>query len=167
MPYVFYTEPLDEKPVEENPITEESNIVEVDNAKQLTEQPVIEPDLTKATHSMGEPGKEEVVIDKLYRVVEEMPSFPGGLEAFYSYLSNTMTYPKLDRLNGIEGTVYVQFIIEKDGSISQVEILRGATPRMNREAIQALEKAPKWNPGKQQGQPVRVLYNLPVYFRLQ
>lgn len=152
---------------EENRITEESNIVEVENQRKVEEQRIHEPDLSRTQLPAAGPADEEVVIDDIYRIVEIMPSFPGGLEAFYDYLARTMTYPELDRLNQIEGTVHMQFVIEKDGSISQVEILRGATPRMNREAIRALSSAPRWNPGQQQGQAVRVYFNLPVYFRFR
>lgn len=148
------------------PITTITNIVEVTNTKPVATVPFQEPDLTQTLLPDGGPVNQDIVMDNIYRTVQEMPEFPGGLQAFYAYLAKAITYPAIDRENDIEGTVHVQFVVEKDGSISNIEILRGATSRMNAEAIAALAQSPRWKPGKQQGMAVRVYYVLPIYFRL-
>lgn len=161
------TTPLPEvnrQPVQ--PITATSNIVAVVNTKPVAIVPFQEPDLTQTLLPNGGPATQDIVMDNIYRTVQEMPEFPGGLQAFYAYLAKAITYPAMDRENDIEGTVHIQFVVEKDGSISHIEILRGATSRMNEEAIAALAGSPRWKPGKQQGMAVRVYYVLPIYFRL-
>ncbi len=104
--------------------------------------------------------------DEVFVVVEESPTFPGGNEAITAYLSQNLQYPKAASDAKIEGTVFVQFIIEKDGSVSNIKILRGIHPDCDAEVIRVVSEMPKWNPGKQRGQAVRVQFNLPVKFRL-
>lgn len=102
----------------------------------------------------------------IFTVVEEMPSFPGGSGAMYTYLGKNIKYPKEAQEKGISGTVYVTFVVEKDGSINFVELLRGTNKLLDDEAIRVVKAMPKWEPGKQKGKPVRVKYNLPVKFLL-
>lgn len=105
--------------------------------------------------------------DKVYDVVEQMPSFPGGPAALLQYLNNNIRYPKVAEANGIQGRVIVQFVVEKDGSISGVKIMKSAEPSLDHEAERIVRSMPKWNPGKSNGSPVRVKYFVPVVFRLQ
>ena len=100
-------------------------------------------------------------------IVEQKPSFPGGDAAMYSWLSNNINYPAAASEEGIQGKVTVQFIVEKDGRISNVHVVRGKHPALDAEAKRVVSKMPKWTPGRNNGQPVRVIYNLPVNFRLQ
>ena len=103
--------------------------------------------------------------DKVYDVVERMPSFPGGPAALMQYLNNSIRYPEEAKANGIRGRVTVQFVVEKDGSISGVSTMRSADPMLDREAMRIVSNMPKWKPGKSNGSPVRVKYFVPVVFR--
>jgi protein TonB len=105
--------------------------------------------------------------DKVYDVVEQMPTFPGGPAALLQYLNNNIRYPKVAEANGIQGRVTVQFVVEKDGSISGVRTMKSAEPSLDHEAERIVRSMPKWNPGKSNGSPVRVKYFVPVVFRLQ
>ena len=105
--------------------------------------------------------------DKPYVVVEQMPQFPGGDKALIKYLADNLQYPPLARENGIEGRVQVRFVVEKDDSVGAVEILRGVDPSLDKEAIRLVKTLPKFKPGKQNGEAVRVYYTVPVVFRLK
>lgn len=102
-----------------------------------------------------------------YFLVEEMPEFPGGLDALGRFIGNNIRYPVFAQENGIQGKVYVTFVIEKDGRSSSYNIAKGVHPVLNEEAIRVLKLMPRWNPGKQRGKPVRVSYTVPVGFVLQ
>lgn len=99
--------------------------------------------------------------------VQEKPSFPGGDMALLRYISRHMDYPQQARELGIEGTVYVQFVIGKDGSVTNVTVLRGIGHGCNKEAVRVIKSLPEWNPGKQRGKPVPVSFKMPVRFELQ
>lgn len=100
-------------------------------------------------------------------LVEEKPFFPGGDAEMMKWLSSNINYPPAAAEEGVSGKVTVRFIVEKDGSISNVEVLRGKHPALDAEAVRVIKKMPKWNPGRNNGQPVRVAYMLPVTFRAQ
>jgi len=104
---------------------------------------------------------------KMFDVVEEMPSFTGGQGALMAYLSNNIVYPKKAMENGVQGRVICTFVVERDGSITDVKVSRSVDPLLDKEAVRVLSKMPKWTPGKQKGEPVRVKYTVPVTFRLQ
>ena len=108
----------------------------------------------------------EPVAEEIFTFVEEYPEFPGGEKALYEYIKNNIRYPEVARTSGITGTVYVQFVVEKDGSISDVKVLRGIGGGCDEEAVRVVKSMPKWKPGKQRGQPVRVYYTLPIDFKL-
>ena len=108
-----------------------------------------------------------VVKSQVFTVVEEMPKFPGGQGALLEFLANNIQYPAEAKQNGTQGRVSTCFIVEKDGSISNVEILRSVSPALDAEAVRVIKAMPKWEPGKQRGQAVRVKYTVPVTFRLQ
>ena len=105
--------------------------------------------------------------EKTYVVVEQMPAFPGGGAALMKYLSENIKYPEAAEKAGEQGRVVVNFIVEKDGAISNVNVVRSVTPTLDAEAVRVIKAMPKWVPGKQDGQFVRVKYNVPVSFRLQ
>ncbi len=108
--------------------------------------------------------EEEVV----FVVVESMPEFPGGQQALFKYLSENVKYPVIAQKNGIQGRVICQFVVNKDGSIVDVEVVRsGGDPSLDKEAIRVIKSMPKWKPGKQRGKAVRVKYTVPVNFKLQ
>lgn len=111
---------------------------------------------------------EEVVDDTPpLRFVEKMPEFIGGMEALYAFLRENLVYPEVARNSGIQGTVLIEFVVERDGSISNVKTVVPLFPECDTEAIRVIKKLPKWKPGEQMGKPVRVFFNLPVRFTLQ
>ena len=113
------------------------------------------------------PAPKPEVASKVFDVVEEMPSFPGGQGALMSYLSSNVKYPVVAQENGVQGRVIVSFVVERDGSISDVKVARSVDPSLDREAQRVVKSMPKWKPGKQNGSAVRVKYTVPVVFRLQ
>jgi len=104
--------------------------------------------------------------DPVFTVVEQMPQYPGGKEALIKYMSNNITYPENARKNGIEGRVFVSFVVEKSGKVTGIRLLRGVNEELDKEAIRVVSEMPKWKPGIQRGQPVRVQFNLPIVFKL-
>ena len=104
--------------------------------------------------------------DMLFSVVEVMPQYPGGQIAMMKYIMENMKYPEQAMKKGIQGRVAVSFIVEKDGSISDVKPILSVHPLLNKEAVRVVESMPKWSPGKQNGKPVRVRFNVPVMFKL-
>ena len=113
------------------------------------------------------PAPKPEVSTKVFDVVEEMPSFPGGQGALMSFLSSNIKYPVVAQENGVQGRVIVGFVVERDGSISDVKVMRSVDPSLDREAQRVVKAMPKWKPGKQNGSAVRVKYTVPVVFRLQ
>ena len=113
-----------------------------------------------------EPPKHEAE-NKVFDIVEQQPLFPGGPAALMKYLSENTKYPVVAQENGVQGRVTVQFVVEKDGSISDVHVLRGVDPSLDKEAVRVVKSMPRWTPGKQNGITVRVNYRVPVLFRLQ
>lgn len=112
-----------------------------------------------------EPPKEEE--NKVFDVVEENPSFPGGQAALMKWLNENIKYPVIAAENGIEGRVIVQFVVSKTGSISDVRVVRGVDPSLDKEAVRVVSNMPNWTPGRQNGTTVNVRFTLPVTFRLQ
>lgn len=104
---------------------------------------------------------------EIFSVVESMPSFPGGEAQLYRYLGKSIHYPTMAQESGVQGRVYVTFVVEVDGSITDIKILRGIGGGCDEEAMRVVRAMPRWNPGKQRGQSVRVQFNLPVRFVLQ
>ena len=117
----------------------------------------------------------EVVVDekpkeeetKVFDVVEQMPQFPGGPNALFEYLSKNIKYPVVAEENGIQGRVIVTFVVERDGSITDVKVAKSVDPSLDKEAMRVVKSMPHWIPGKQNGSAVRVKYTVPVTFRLQ
>ena len=96
-----------------------------------------------------------------------MPSFPGGQAALFEFLSKNIRYPVVAEENGIQGRVIVTFVVERDGSITDVRVAKSVDPSLDKEAVRVTKSMPHWNPGMQNGGPVRVKFTLPVTFRLQ
>lgn len=112
------------------------------------------------------PVEEEDEEAPIFTVVESMPGYPGGDEARIRYLQENLKYPQMARESGIQGRVFVTFVVERDGSITDVKILRGIGGGCDEEAIRVIQNMPKWVPGKQRGKPVRVQFNMPILFKL-
>ena len=111
--------------------------------------------------------EEEVVEQEIFQIVEEMPAFPGGEQKLMEYVGKNIKYPQIARESGIQGRVFVGFVVEPDGSVSNVKLLRGIGGGCDEEAMRVIKNMPKWKPGKQRGKAVRVSYQIPVMFRLQ
>lgn len=125
----------------------------------------------KATESYGSTTEYEEIrgrIDdnQIYDILDQMPSFPGGKNALMRYLASNVKYPEIAEENGIQGRVIVQFVVEKDGRITDVKTMKSVDPSLDREAERVVRSMPKWQPGRKQGQVVRVKYFVPVVFNL-
>ena len=136
---------------------------------------------TESIEINTEDDKEEVVIaapieapeeeeeeEVIFVVVESMPEFPGGQQALFKYINENVKYPVIAQENGIQGRVICQFVVNKDGSIVDIEVVRsGGDPSLDKEAVRVIKSMPKWKPGKQRGKPVRVKFTVPINFKLQ
>ena len=143
--------------VEDNKEVEDVNI-------QTEDDKEVEVVIAAPVETPVEEEEEEVI----FMVVETMPEFPGGQQALFKYLSENVKYPVIAQENGIQGRVICQFVVNKDGSIVDVEVVRsGGDASLDKEAVRVIKSMPKWKPGKQRGKAVRVKYTVPVSFRLQ
>jgi len=145
---------------------EDADIFNQDDLAQTTtneavaiEEIVVE---TKVEVIEVEESKKEV-----FTIVEEMPAFPGGEAERNKFLAENIQYPQQATENGIQGTVYVSFVVDSKGNVTDVKILRGIGGGCDEEALRVVRMMPKWHPGKQNGKNVRVLFNMPIYFKLQ
>src|SRR6185312_6272502 len=114
----------------------------------------------------GVTANKNVKNDTVYSVVETLPEFPGGMQALLTYVAKNTKYPQNAVKNKIEGKVIVNFIIEKDGSVTNVKPYRGVSPDLDKEALRVISSLPKWKPGAQHGKPVRTAYTMPIAFQL-
>ena len=152
--------PPDNAPPPPPPPPDKIDIVEDD--VEIEEEIVIndvdaEPDLDLEEEDDGE----------IFRVVEQMPKFPGGDEALLTYITNNVRYPQIAKEYGVQGTVYITFVIDKKGKVKDVEIIRGVERSLDKEAKRVIESLPKFAPGKQRGKPVQVQFTVPIKFKLQ
>ena len=140
----------------------------VENEVEVAEVEMIDTEADATTVVEEFTVKEEVVEEEIFTIVESMPEFPGGgQEALFKYLQKEMKYPQVAKENGIQGTVFVNFVVGKDGKIRDVKILRGVNKMLDDEAIRVVKAMPAWSPGKQRGKSVSVSYNLPIKFTLK
>ena len=137
--------------------------------KKQADESVKEQSVVPASDSVAAPVAAEVpeTQDSVYTVVEQMPEFPGGVNKLLDFISQNLQYPASAMESCIQGRIIVQFVIEKDGSVSNIKVIRGIEPACDAEAVRVVKLMPKWTPGKQNGEPVRCEYTLPVTFRLQ
>lgn len=124
-------------------------------------------EVLKLKEAVAQPEPKPEVENKVFDVVEQMPSFPGGPSALMKYLSENVRYPVVAQENGVQGRVVVSFVVEKDGHITDVKVVRSVDPSLDKEAARVVKSMPSWIPGKQNGSAVRVKYNVPVSFKLQ
>uniref|UniRef100_UPI0040488423 energy transducer TonB n=1 Tax=Algoriphagus sp. TaxID=1872435 RepID=UPI0040488423 len=154
------------------PPMEQPVIQEIPDEVEIEEKIDVNFDVdVKETTVIKEVAIKEVVIeeekaDQIFDVVETQPNPPGGMSGWNKYLSNNLKYPTQARRMGVEGTVIVVFVINTDGSIQDVEVLRGIGGGCDEEAVKVVTNAPKWEPGKQRGKPVRTRMRLPIRFKL-
>lgn len=154
------------------------NVVEDDVETQSIEFSAEDNNSTVEIVEVKEEVKEEVKVEEdkrqeedqnvVFKIVETMPSFPGGDAALMKYIGDNVRYPAIAQENGIQGRTICQFTVEKDGSITDIQVLRSSGDQsLDKEAKRVIQSMPKWSPGKQRGKPVRVSYTIPINFRLQ
>jgi len=143
----------DEQVIEEVEINLDVELTEEMQVQDVIYAPEIEP--------------EEEVAEEIFQIVEDQPSFPGGISGFYKYVSDNIEYPDIAKRLDISGRVYVRFVIEKDGSITDINVVKGIGGGCDEEAVRVLEGCPKWIPGKQRGRNVRVYMTVPILFILK
>lgn len=159
-------QPPPPKPAIQQPIVIEApNDVEIEDVEIKFDIFMDEEDIIEEIIVSDEPAEEEA--EEIHQFVQEMPSPVGGLAAFYKYLGQNLKYPAQARRIGIEGRVFLSFVVEKDGSLTDISVMKGIGAGCDEESVRVLENAPSWNPGKQRGNPVRVRYAFPVVFKLQ
>jgi len=163
--------PITEQPPPPPPPVEQPIIEEIPDEVEIEEKievnfdvDVKEETVIKEIQIADAPVEEKA--DQIFDVVENPPEPAGGFEGWNKYLSSNLKYPTQARRMGIEGTVYVVFVVNTDGSIQDVDILRGIGGGCDEEAIRVVKAAPKWTPGRQRGRPVRVKMRLPIRFKL-
>ncbi|UCG28654.1 MAG: energy transducer TonB [Bacteroidales bacterium] len=170
IPITRQEQPEPEKPPEPPKVTEILNIVEDDvviEDELILEDTEIDME-TEVEVIEFEVEEEEAEEAEIFFIVEDMPSFQGkGQEGFREWIAKNLRYPEIAAENGISGRVFVQFVVEPDGSVNKVEVIRGVDPALDKEAIRVVSSSPKWEPGKQRGKPVRVSYTFPIVFVLQ
>ena len=141
-----------------------------DNEDELEEIEInVEPKQNEVVNEYMVPENEveEKEEAEVFTIVDEMPQFPGGESKLMEYVSKNINYPQIARESGIQGRVFVGFVVEPDGSISNVKLLRGIGGGCDEEALRVVNSLPKWKPGKNRGKAVRVSYQIPVFFKLQ
>lgn len=163
--------PPTEQPPPPPPKIQQPEIVEVPDEEEIEEEIEVDLDVEITETEVIEEviiseAPEEEVADEIFQIVEEPATPQGGYEAFYEYVGKNMRYPAQARRMGIEGTVYVQFVVEKDGSITDVQAIRGIGAGCDEEAVRVIKNQPRWNPPKQRGKPVRQRIVLPIKFQL-
>ena len=156
------------QPVEQPQQTTQLEIVDDDvETEDLNINAEVEQNEVIEEYVAPEVVEEEVVEQEIFQIVEEMPAFPGGEAKLMEYVGKNIKYPQIARETGIQGRVFVGFVVEPDGSISNVKLLRGIGGGCDEEAMRVIKSLPKWKPGKQRGKAVRVSYQIPVFFKLQ
>jgi len=170
IPITRQDQPEPPKPPEPPKVTEVLNIVEddveIDDELQLEDFEVDQnTEIEIMEYSEEEEEEEEA---EIFFIVEDMPSFQGkGQDGFRTYIAQNLRYPEIAAENGIAGRVFVSFVVEPNGVVSNVNIVRGVDPALDAEAVRVVKSSPKWAPGKQRGKPVRVSFTFPINFVLQ
>lgn len=163
--------PPSEQPPPPKPIVEQPLIVEVDN-REVVQEIELDFDVEILENTavsevvFEEPAIEDEKADQIFQIVEDRPEPQGGMKAFYEYVSENLNYPSAAVRMNVSGNVFVQFVVEKDGSITDVKAVKGIGSGCDEEAVRVIASSPAWNPGKQRGRPVRVQMIMPIRFVL-
>lgn len=150
-------------------VVKEEVVEEVPTIEEIKQNEVAAVEVEGDAQVVFEEPVAEVVVEdenKIFMVVEQQPEFEGGYEAMMNFIRKNMRYPASARRMGIDGTVYVSFVVGKDGVINDVKVLRGISADCDKEAVRVVQAMPPWKPGKQNGKPVFVRFNLPIKFKL-
>ena len=163
--------PPTEQPPPPPPKIQQPEIIEVPDEEEIEEEIEVDLDVEITEETVvedivfDEPVEEEVA-DEIFTIVEDQPQPKGGMAAFYEYIGKKLKYPAQARRMGIEGKVFVEFVVDKDGTITDVKAIKGIGAGCDEEAIRVIQASPKWNAGKQRGRPVKVRMILPITFKL-
>lgn len=163
--------PPTEQPPPPPPKIQQPEIIEVPDEEEIEEEIEVDLDVeiteeTVIEEIIVEEAPEEEVADEIFQIVENPAQFPGGIGAFYKWVGSKMKYPAQARRMGIEGKVYVQFVVDKDGSITEVQAVKGIGAGCDEEAVRVLQSSPKWSPPKQRGKAVKQRMIVPINFKL-
>ncbi len=163
--------PPTEQPPPPPPKIQLPEIIEVPDEEEIEEEieVILDVEVTEETvieDIVFEEVVEEEEVDEVFTIVEDQPEFPGGIAAFYKFVGDNMDYPSQARRMGIEGRVYVQFVVDKDGTVTEVKAVKGIGAGCDEEAERVLRQSPKFKPGKQRGRSVKVRMVLPIIFKL-
>lgn len=168
--------PITEIPPPPPPVLQQPEIVEIPDEEEIEEQVEMEldveieeetvPDVPVKIDAPPPPPPKEEPQDEIFMIVENQPEPKGGMQAFYKYIGKKIKYPKQARRMGVEGRVFVQFVVDKDGTLTDIKVLKGIGAGCDEEALRVLKEAPKWQPGKQRGRPVKVRMSIPIFFKL-
>ncbi len=163
--------PPTEQPPPPPPVIQQPEIIEVPDEEEIEEEIEVNLDVeineeTVIEEIIMDDAPEEEEADEIFTIVEEQPTPDGGMGAFYQFVRKNLKYPSQARRMGIEGKVFVQFVVDKDGTITEVAAIKGIGAGCDEEAIRVLKNHPKWKPGKQRGRPVKVRMVIPITFKL-
>ncbi|NMM48665.1 energy transducer TonB [Marinigracilibium pacificum] len=164
--------PITEQPPPPPPKIQQPEIIEVPDEEEIEEEIEVDLDVEIDEETVieevqfeAEPVEEEV--EQVFTIVEESAGFPGGMDAWYTFLKDNLKYPSQARRMGIEGRVYVEFIVSKTGQLSDIRVVKGIGGGCDEEAVRVLKQSPRWQPGKQRGRPVIQKMTFPIMFKLQ
>tara|TARA_R100000951_G_scaffold105878_1_gene99971 strand:+ start:132 stop:767 length:636 start_codon:yes stop_codon:yes gene_type:complete len=141
-------------------------VVEVVKDEEVIDKPIVLIDPEIDINIVINIEEEEPIVEIIFDVVEESPEFVGGLGKLYEYLGNNIKYPEQAKDFSIQGKVFVQFVVWKDGTIKDVKVVKGAHKLLNKEALRVINNMPKWKPGEQRGKKVNARFTLPIKFRI-
>lgn len=161
--------PPTEQPPPPPPVIQQPEIIEVPDEEEIEEEIEIELDVEFEEELVVEElifEEPEEEVEEIFTIVEDQPEYPGGIGAFYKYVATNLRYPAQARRMGIAGKVFVQFVVEKDGKLTDVQILKGIGAGCDEEALRVIKKSKAWKPGRQRGRPVKVRMIIPINFRL-
>jgi periplasmic protein TonB len=163
--------PPTEQPPPPPPQVQLPEIIEVPDEQEIEEEidVVLDVEVTEETvieDIIFEEAPEQEVVEEVFTIVEDPAEFPGGMQAFYKYVGDNMSYPSQARRMGIEGRVYVQFVVDKEGNVTEVTAVKGIGAGCDEEAERVLRESPKFKPGKQRGRAVKQRMVIPIIFKL-
>jgi len=163
--------PPTEQPPPPPPVIQQPEIIEIPDEEEIEQEIEVNLDVeitqeTVVESLIFEDAPAEEVAEEIFSIVEDQPTPVGGMEAFYKYVGKNINYPAAARRMGVEGKVYVQFVVDKDGTLNEVTAIKGIGAGCDEEAVRVVKAAPPWNPGKQRGRAVKVRMVIPITFRL-
>ena len=164
--------PPTDQPPPPPPVMQQPQIIEVPDEKKIEEEIDINMDTevtedTKVEEIVIQPTVEKEDVDQIFSIVEEQAAYKGGMASFYEFVSKKIKYPAQAKRMNIEGKVFVEFVIERDGRLTDVKAIKGIGGGCDEEAVRVVMSSPGWSPGKQRGKPVRTRFVIPINFKLQ